>query len=111
MSRRHIQLMNGILGPGGTDSYVVPAGYKVLLSSVVVSAETVSPVHALWSLTLNPAAGGPRFIIDELTEADPFLGEPWTVLEFNDVVQIENESGGGGPNIEYSLSGIRYDLP
>lgn len=117
MSRTHVQMMYGELAPGGTDSYVVPAGTKVLVSSMVLSAEIPAvPVQCSFKVRINPAGGTPTVvsgaILDTADLPNPYpLREPWFVLLTSDVIELENTSIVGGPNLGYFFSGIKFDPP
>lgn len=116
MSRTHVQLMNGEIGPGGTDAYTVPVGAKVLVSSMVLSADTAG-VNCAFVLWLYPLGGtGVRIIYgtigNDADQPNPYPArEPWIVLMATDQIEIENVTSFGGPNLSYSFSGILFDPP
>lgn len=115
MPRRHVQMMYGELGPGGTDSYVVPTGTKLLLSSMLLSAVTVG-VAVVFEVRLNPAGGVPAIITGAINNdgdnPNPYpMTEPWAVLLSNDVLEVANVTPFGGPNLNYSFGGILFDPP
>lgn len=110
MARTHRQLSYGTLGPGATADYTVPADKKLVLSSVLMSSSTVAGSCA-WTVALNPGGGGPKLLRGTVSATGPVVLEPWLVALPGDVLRVTNESSVGGPNLEYGLSGILYDLP
>lgn len=109
-------MMSGELGPGASDSYTVPVGTKVLVSSMVLSALTIG-VNCTFVVTHYPLGGvGEPVVKGAIGNSgdlpNPFpVTEPWFVLLATDQIEVENLSPVGGPNLSYVFAGILFDPP
>lgn len=107
--REHKRVMLASIGGGASEDYTVPAGYRDVVSSVVLANDAIaadahykiSVTSGVTTVVLQTAlVGGTAYV----------MTQPWVTLEAGDTLTVENTGGGGGPDLHTTVGVLRYTL-